>query len=91
MLTVMHRHDDGTETLYQAEAVTRFCVDEPTIPALGNVILRGCPEGLAVGPGATTDLGGNIQIQYGCRSSRGFDPMVFVMNEKGATVATYRL
>ena len=92
MLTIMHRHDDGSETLYEAQAVTRLSQeDEPSPPSLGNVILRGCPLEIGPGPGAQRDNDGNIQLHFGARSSRGVAPMAFVMNESGATVATYRL
>lgn len=92
MLTVMHRHDDGTETLYEAASVSRVCDGEASCPPTGAVILRGCPgDGLVTGPGATSGLNGEIRIDAGCRSQLGMDPRVFVMNHMGSTVADYRL
>lgn len=92
MLTVKHRHDDGTETLYEAATVSRVCDGEASCPPCGDVVLRGCPgDGFNTGPGAVSGPGCEIRIGAGSRSANGMDPRVFVMNRFGATVADYRL
>lgn len=94
MLTVLHRHDDGSETLYCATVVTRERVegDGPTAPAQpADVTLRGVPKGQEYGPGAIRLDNDMIVLRSGCRSSSGITPMAFVMNAHGATVARYTL
>lgn len=93
MLTVLHRHDDGTETIYQCQSVSRECRDAPTVPPSGDVILRGVPdpEFLYGGPGSCWEGEGRIRIASGARSACGMDPMIFVMNRHGATVARHYL
>lgn len=96
MFTVLHRHDTGTETLYNATVVSREPDGggpiEPRNPS--NVILRGVPRGQQHGPGATRPTDDMIVLKAGNRSgdkSKGWTPAVFVMNAAGATVARYYL
>lgn len=88
MLTVLHRHDDGSETLYCARTVTK----NPERPeAYADVFLNGVPEGSEHGPGGDRISPDTIVLRGGCRSSLGITPMAFVMNAQGATVARYTL
>lgn len=99
MLTVMHRHNDGTETIYEAKSVTRESQGEAVIPALGDVILRGTMGGLeekdglmAGGPGTCWEGGGVLRISEKYFTKGGFNnARVFVMNRHGATVASHCL
>lgn len=102
MLTVMHRHNDGTETLYQAQSVRRENGGTPSIPPSGDVILTGAPDSgptLYGGPGAHHEGEGMIRISPRFFATEGgtehaglFDEStVFVMNRFGATVARYHL
>jgi hypothetical protein len=96
MLTVLHRHNDGTETLYEAKAVKRESTGVAVIPALGDVILMGVPDvdGPAgcSGPGACREADGVIRISKRFFSEDGFDnARVWVMNQHGATVGQHLL
>jgi hypothetical protein len=99
MLTVMHRHNDGTETIYEARTVTRESTGPAVMPAYGDVILRGVvaePEekdGLFVGtPGTRWEGHGILRISEKYFTKDGFDnARVFVMNRHGATVASHCL
>ena len=91
MLTVLHRHDDGSETLYSANVVTRDPIVGDQILDGSDVILRGVPAGQEHGPGARRACDDMVVLQAGCRSSGGVLPMVFVMNAQGSTVARYTL
>lgn len=88
MLTVMHRHEDGTETLYEAASVSRLSDQEPTVPPLGDIELRGCAGSLVCGPGAE-DRGDGVVVIGSRVVGDGVPPAVFVMNRFGATVARY--
>lgn len=77
MFTVLHRGPDGSETLYEAETVTRFPPEgEESIPPLGKIALSGvrldnCPD---------TSITLALEKPFGA---------VFVMNRFGATVARH--
>lgn len=84
MFTVLYRDDQGAETLYAAKSVARRASpDENSIPPMGPVEVF--LEDEAMVPG------GRVTLTPGARCANGFDPMVFVMNKHGSTVATYRL
>lgn len=102
MLTIMHRHNDGTETLYQAQSVKRENGGTPSIPPCGDIVLTGVPdwkENAYGGPGVYHEGEGMIRISRRFFATEGgtehaglFDEAwVFVMNRFGATVARYHL
>lgn len=77
MLTVLHRHKDGSEKIFMAESVWRTSRDgEECVPAQGGFIAHGVQDG-----GAPSDyLQFDIEAPFGA---------VFVMNNEGQTVARY--
>ena len=97
MLTVMHRHNDGTETIYEATSVTRETLGEPTIPPWGDIVVHGtsqdgAPSYTFVGLGACCEDNGRVRISAKWMDPKGFDEsMVFVMNRFGQTVARHRM
>lgn len=99
MLTVMHRHNDGTETIYEVKAVTRENPGpDAAIPALGDVVLRGVTcepekdEHFVGYPGACWEGNATLRISEKYFTKDGFNnARVFVMNRHGATVASHCL
>lgn len=78
MFTVLHRGPDGSETLYQAETVSRFQREgEQCVPAMGSIGISGAKcDGIPLGASITLAL----EPPFGA---------VFVMNEGGSTVARW--
>lgn len=89
MLTVLHRSAGGDETILCDVREVRKVMDRPT----------GTPESTPTSPFYTAsgiyvtfDGGGETHFGWGNAAHNSQEPpMIFVMNENGATVAKYRL
>lgn len=101
MLTVKHIATDGTETILEAERVEMVQTGdnfadgifldrapaEPDQPLGGDTTIS---AGQTVAPPRSFKHVFHFD-RSGCSGSLRRDPMVYVMNRYGATVATYRL
>lgn len=76
MLTILWRKPDGSELLFAADSLERTAGKESQIPAGGGFIARGVTDDRIPG----SEFHFDIAEPFGA---------VFVMNEKGATVARY--
>ena len=77
MLTILWRKPCGSEQIFEAETLHRLQIDgEEFVPAQGDFLAHGVTQA-----GAPSDY-----FQFGIAAPFG---AVFVMNEKGRTVASY--
>lgn len=77
MLTILFRHSDGSEQLFEAETLHRLNdVDDACVPARGKFLAHG------------VEMSGVPSDYFEFEIAEPFGA-VFVMNEKGATVARY--
>lgn len=76
MLTILWRKPDGSEMLFTAESIERISGSEAQVPAGGGFIARGVNNSEIPGD----EFRFNIGRPFGA---------VFVMNDKGCTVARY--
>lgn len=85
MLTVMYRDEWGNESLHEATSVQYF-------PAHGK--MNPIMSGHDCEPGVLVNLLGGTSVHFGTQKACSSDQVpreIFVMNEKGATVARYGL
>lgn len=103
MLTVKHIDTDGTETILEAERVEKVATGDNFMDGvfLDREPAMQMPDRL-LDEAASQLMGGVSQSVPGrsfkhvfrfaaCRTSGDRDPMIYVMNRFGATVATYHL